>query len=185
MQGNVWHIVTGAVFGAASGALLKISSNAVSGKPLLNGVGLAMGTGAISGGIAASGLGVGIQVAVAATTAAIDGWGDFKDDVAAGNIGSAVVSYATNIGVSSAFALIGGANPGFSPKHAANLGNQAFNRISSAVRYNDIDDGIKAIKWFAKSSKGITRIIAQNTKESFKDGVIGIGIDRALNSFWG
>ena len=58
LGGDFWHIVIGAVVGALISGVVTVVSNAIEGESLTEGLGTAMLTGAASGALAASGVGV-------------------------------------------------------------------------------------------------------------------------------
>ena len=60
--GQFWHIVAGAALGAVAGVVTKMITNAISGQEMTNGLLTAGISGAMSGGLAASGVGLVGQV---------------------------------------------------------------------------------------------------------------------------
>ena len=61
-EGALWHIVGGAVLGAIAGTVTKIITNAISGQKITDGLLTAGIAGAVSGGLAASGVGLAGQI---------------------------------------------------------------------------------------------------------------------------
>ena len=61
-EGTFWHIVGGAVLGAVAGTVTKMITNAISGQKITDGLLTAGIAGAVSGGLAASGVGLAGQV---------------------------------------------------------------------------------------------------------------------------
>ena len=57
-SGEIWHIIAGIVGGAVIGGLTQVVTNIVNGKQWSEGLGVAVATGALSGALAASGVGI-------------------------------------------------------------------------------------------------------------------------------
>ena len=77
-DGKFWHLVVGAVIGAAANSIVKVVTNCIEGKDWYNGIGTAALTGAASGLLAASGVGI---VASIARNAAISMAGNAADQI--------------------------------------------------------------------------------------------------------
>ncbi len=74
--GEFWHILAGAIAGAIVGAATQITTNLMTGKPIMEGVLTAAGAGAVSGALAATGLGPVVQVTGNALISATEGFVD-------------------------------------------------------------------------------------------------------------
>ena len=168
--GKVWHIALGAILGGTANLAVNAINNFRENKSITEGASVAFLTGAISGGVAATGYGLGVQVAVAAGTAAIDGWSGFQDDIDEKGVKTAIVNYGLAIGSSAGLAALSGGTPAFSSKHATKIGKQVVTRTVNAYKHGGIssmvDEGIDALRWFGKRSKGIRNAIWQNAKGS-------------------
>ena len=68
VDGAFWNIIVGAVLGAVISAGVQIISNAIEDKPVMDGVVSAVASGAITGAVAATGIGVAGQMAVGFAT---------------------------------------------------------------------------------------------------------------------
>ena len=151
--GEFWHIVAGAVVGGLISGAIKVVANAIEGNDLTDGLGIAMLSGAASGALAATGVGVvgmiagnaAISMAENAANQVIDNKGfsnfDVGDMMVDGVIG----------GISGA---LGGAGKG--SKHLTNLGKQTVKRTINATTHKGIKAGIKeagkAFSYYAKNS---------------------------------
>ena len=156
-QGEFWNIIGGALVGALVGGIVKVVSNAVEGKKLTDGLGTAMVAGAVSGGLAASGIGLVGQVV---GNAAISMASNATDQVARNggfqnfDVGDMLIDGA----IGAAAGLIGG--PGAGSKNVTNLGKQTVKRTMDALTHKGasaaVKEGSKAMAYFVKNSKYIT-----------------------------
>ena len=71
-SGNIFHLVVGALVGAALSGVAKVVSNAIDRKPLTSGLGRSMLFGALGGALAASGAGLLTMVLGGAAIAAAE-----------------------------------------------------------------------------------------------------------------
>ena len=62
VSGEIWHIIAGGIIGAGVGALTKVVTNVISGEKWNSGIVTALVAGAVSGGLAASGVGLAGQI---------------------------------------------------------------------------------------------------------------------------
>ena len=163
-EGDFWHIVAGAVVGAAIGA---ISEAAAGGdwRTIL----VSTAAGALSGGLACTGLGVGALVAANVAISAGESFINqtLKNGVKNVNYAEVVFDAAVG-GVTSA---IGG--KGLGTKHLNNLGRQATKRVINSVAKQGLNSGVKqaanAVKYYAKSTRNYYKAYA---KDLVKDNVI-------------
>ena len=151
--GEFWHIVIGAVAGALIGGVVKAVSNAIEGKSLTDGLATAMLSGAASGALASTGVGIAgmvtgnaaISMAENATNQVIENKGFNNFDV-----GDMLIDGAIG-GVSGA---LGGAGKG--SKHLTNLGKQTVKRTFNATTNRGLKAGLKeagkAFAYYGKNS---------------------------------
>ena len=165
-NGEAWHIAIGAFVGGIFGGAAKFVSNLIEGEDVFDGVGSAFLTGAASGALAATGVGVfgsivgnaGISMVGNATTQIVENKGfdnfDVGDMLIDGTIG----------GISGA---VGGA--GYGSKHLKTASKQLTKRITNEVVHHGVDTVIreakKAVTYYVKSVGGML-------KRGIVDGII-------------
>ncbi len=181
--GGFWHIVAGAVVGAVIGAVSSVITQTVTqlheGKSLSDvkinvvDVLVATGTGAVSGGLAASGCLLGTQVLVNAGAAMLGnatsqvinnkGFNDFS-------VGSMLLDTA----IGAAAGLAGGAGAG--NRGLTKLGVKTVKRTVNALTHKGVraaaKEFSKAIVYFGKNARHITKPLA---KAFAKSGVVSLG----------
>lgn len=188
--GEFWHIVIGAAVGAIIGAVSSVVTQTVTqlseGKSIskvkINGadVAIAAGTGAVSGGLAASGLGLGVQVlgnaalsmAGNATSQVVDNKGFDNFDV-----GSMLLDGA----IGAAAGLAGGSGAG--NKGLTRLGCKTVKRTVNALTHKGVraatKEFSKAIGYFGKNARHIVKPLAKAFRNSGLTA-LGGGIAKAL-----
>ena len=165
-NGEAWHIAIGAFVGGIFGGAAKFVSNLIEGEDVFDGVGSAFLTGAASGALAATGVGVfgsivgnaGISMVGNATTQIVENKGfdnfDVGDMLIDGTIG----------GISGA---VGGS--GYGSKHLKTASKQLTKRITNEVVHHGVDTVIreakKAVTYYVKSVGGML-------KRGIVDGII-------------
>ena len=172
--GKFWHIVIGAAIGAAANAASKIVENLFDNNPETDwndGLGLAIVTGAVTGGVAVTGLGPAVQMAVNAAATAIEGLPDVVKDIKNGkNVYATLGGYAFDVGISAVTSY----SPGLGSKAVTNLGKQTVKRTANTFVHDGIQAGIKelgaAAKWYWKSAK---TYIGEISKEQAKGLING------------
>ena len=167
--GKYWHIVVGAAIGAVVNGALTVVGNLLDDDPETNwndGLGMAVLTGAVTGGFAVSGHGPVVQMAVNAAATAIEGLPDVVNKIKKGDdVLTTLGGYAFDVGLSAVTSY----SPGLGSKAATNLGKQTIKRTVNAFKYDGFRTGIieigKAAKWYWKSAK---KIIGKNSWEQAK-----------------
>ncbi len=175
-DGEFWHILVGATIGAMISGIVKIASNAVEGKALTDGLGTAMLSGAASGALAATGVGIAgqivgnaaISMAENATNQIIENGGfenfSVSDMIIDGIVGS------VSGGISGA---------GKGSKYLTNLGTQTVKRTFKTTTTKGFKAGIKelgrAFSYYAKSSAGYYAGVKEGLLDNFMTAV-GTGI---------
>ena len=176
VQGEFWNIIIGAAAGAIiSGAISVISQGIENGWDNINwgSVGVAAATGAISGGLAATGVGVvGQTIAngvIGAVSAGVDTY------VSSG--GKATASeYLTNIAVGGVLGAVSGriGGSGAGNKHLSASASRALKRVGSAVS-NVGKSGIKtAAKEVAKAGRYYYSQVAKQALQNASKAVRSI-----------
>ena len=157
-EGDFWHIVVGAVVGAAIGA---ISEAAAGGdwRTIL----VSTAAGALSGGLACTGLGVGALVAANVAISAGESFINQTIKKGVKNVNYAEVAFDGAVGgVTSA---IGGKGTG--SKHLNNLGKQTAKRAVKSATKQGSKTGVKqvgkAVRYYAKSTKNYYKDFAKST----------------------
>ena len=174
VQGEFWNIIIGAAAGAIiSGAISAISQGIENGWDNINwgSVGVAAATGAISGGLAATGIGVAGQTiangVIGAVSAGVDTY------VSSG--GKATASeYLVNIAVGGALGAVSGkiGGSGAGNKHLSASASRALKRSWNAIS-NVGKSGIKAAaKEVAKAGR---YYYSQIAKQAVQNGIKAIG----------
>ena len=166
--GEFWHIVAGAVIGAAIGAVSSIVTQKISGQEISWAkVGISAAFGAASGALASTGIGVvgmmvggaALSMAENAVTQVVENKGFNKFDVS-DMIYDGVVG-----GVSGA---IGGSGSG--SKHLTNLGKQTLKRTLNAGAHKGLKAGLK------EAGKAAV-YYGKNTSKHYKDLISGVPRD--------
>ena len=168
IQGEFWNIIIGAAAGAIiSGAISAISQGIENGWDNINwgSVGVAAATGAISGGLAATGIGVAGQTIANGVIGAVSGGIDTY--VSSG--GKATLSeYATNIAIGGVLGAVSGriGGAGTGTKHMSSSASRAIKRASNAISRTG-RSGIKvAVKEVAKTARYYYSQVAKETARS-------------------
>ena len=176
VQGEFWNIIIGAAAGAIiSGAISAISQGIENGWDNINwgSVGVAAATGAISGGLAATGVGVvGQTIAnsvIGAVSAGVDTY------VSSG--GEATVSeYLTNIAVGGVLGAVSGkiGGAGTGTKHMSASAGRVLKKVSNAVAKTG-QTGIKtAAKEVTKATRYWYSQVAKETTRSMQNAIRSI-----------
>ena len=138
--GEFWNVVAGAVIGAAISAVTQIVTNVVTCQDWYAGVGLAAAAGAISGGLAASGIPIGGQIIgnaiISSIGEGINQYQSYKQDSASFNIGRAVGAVITAGALGAAAGAIGGSGaraPGSAYKFALDNLDNVSAKVASGV----------------------------------------------------
>ena len=152
-NGTFWHILVGGIIGAAINTVAKAVSNAIEGKPITDGLGVAALSGAASGALAATGATV---VVMAVGSAAISAVENTVSQVSENNgfdnfdVGDLVID--TVIGGVSGLASGGGSGS----KHLNTLGKQTIKRTFREGTRNGFRAGLhearKAASYYIKST---------------------------------
>ena len=157
-EGDFWHIVAGAVVGAAIGA---ISEAAAGGdwRTIL----VSTAAGALSGGLACTGLGVGALVAANVAISAGESFINQTIKKGVKNVNYAEVAFDGAVG--GVTAAIGGKGSG--SKHLNSLGKRTAKRIVKSVasqgRKTGVRQASKAVRYYAKSTKNYYKDYAIST----------------------
>ena len=179
--GQFWHIVVGAVVGGVIGGAVKAFSNAIEGKPITDGLGTAMLSGAASGALASTGVGVGVMIAgnagismaENAANQIISNNGFDKFDVGDMMVDGVIGGIAGGIG---------GAGKG--TKHLNNLGKQTVKRTVNTTANKGFRAGFKeagkAFSYYAKNTKYFYDPFARGL---WKDGLTTIGTTIASSGY--
>lgn len=184
-SGQFWHIIVGAAIGAVANGVIKIVGNLLDDDPNTDwndGLGLAMVTGAVTGGLTASGCGPAVQMAVNAAATAIEDLPDVVEDIKNGeDVLTTLGGYAFDVGLSAVTSY----GPGLGSKAATNLGKQTVKRTWNAFKHDglraSISEAGKAAKWYWKSAK---TTIGRNSWEQTK-GFLNDIADTAIQSWIG
>ena len=179
--GEFWHIVVGAAAGAIINGVVKVASNAIKGESLTKGLGTAMLSGAASGALASTGVGLAgmiagnaaISMAENATNQVIENRGfnnfDVGDMVVDGVIG----------GISGA---ISGAGKG--SKYLTNLGKQTVNRTVNTITHRGLKAGLQdAAKAFAYYGKNSAKYYLNFVRGIPTDFVSSVGTSLASSDY--
>ena len=176
VQGEFWNIIIGAAVGAViNGAVSAISQGIENGWDNINwgSVGVAAATGAISGGLAATGIGVAGQTIANGVIGAVSGGIDTY--VSSG--GKATLSeYATNIAIGGVLGAVSGriGGAGTGTKHMSSSASRAIKRASNAISRTG-RSGIKvAVKEVAKTARYYYSQVAKETTRSMVNAVRSI-----------
>ena len=153
-NGDFWHIAVGGLLGGLIGGIAQVASNIIEGENAFDGVGAAFISGAASGALASTGVGIvgsivgnaGISMAENVVTQVIDnnGFDDF-------DVGDMLIDGAIG-GISGA---IGGGGSG--SKHLNKLGKQTIKRTLNTTVNKGVKEGIKelgrAFSYYAKNTR--------------------------------
>lgn len=163
--GEFWNVVAGAVFGAAISVATQIVTNVVTGNDWSSGVGMAILTGAISGGLAASGVPIGGQIIgnalISGFSEVVNQYEQYKEDEESFNLGQAAGAVILSTALGAAAGAIGGSGaraPGSHYKWALDNLDEVSARVASNV-YSNAQTGIKMIS----RATGLVRATAKST----------------------
>ena len=165
-NGDFWHIAVGGLLGGFIGGIAQVASNIIEGENAFDGVGAAFISGAASGALASTGVGIvgsivgnaGISMAENVVTQVIDnnGFDDF-------DVGDMLIDGAIG-GISGA---VGGA--GYGSNHLKSASKQLTKRITNEMVRHGVDTVIretkKAVTYYVKSVGGML-------KRGIIDGII-------------
>ncbi|WP_306569577.1 RHS repeat domain-containing protein [Faecalispora jeddahensis] len=177
-QGDVWHIVAGAVIGGLFAGFAKIASNILlEGKDWNDGLGAAVFFGAISGGLAASGVGLAGQVvanaAIGMTNNAID---QIAENKGVENFSARELITEGTIGAVAGKS--GGAGTGsYALKSSAKL----LNKNAVTALKNGTKNGVKAAIKRYKTSRPVKRFYQNLLKDMPKN--LGANLTQTAVSF--
>ena len=137
-SGNFWNIVAGAVIGSAISVATQIVTNVVTGNKWSSGIGLAAISGAVSGGLAASGVPLVGQVVgnaiISGVSEGVNQYKVYKDDPSSFSLGNAALSIGTATilgGVAGAIGGKGARAPGSSYKWALDNLDDVTRQVAS------------------------------------------------------
>lgn len=157
-EGEIWHIVAGAIVGAAIGAISEAAKGGNEYTIFVSAV-----AGGLSGGLACTGLGVGALVASNIAISAAESFINQTIKEGVKNVNYAEVALDGAVG--GVTAAIGGKGTG--SKHLNNLGKQATKRIYKSVVKQGAKSGVKqaskAVVYYAKSTKSYYKDFAKST----------------------
>ncbi len=175
-DGYFWHIVVGAAIGAVISGALTVATNIAKGNSWNEGLGISMLSGAASGALAATGVGVvGMAVGGAAISMAENTVSQVVDNNGFNNFDVGDMVFDGVIG--GVTGAIGGAGNG--SKHLTNLGKQTVKRTFKTTVNKGFKAGAKeAGKAFAYYGKNTVKYYSKLGKGVLKD--VGIGIGEAI-----
>ena len=171
-SGNIFHLVVGALVGAALSGVAKVVSNAIDRKPLTSGLGRSMLFGALGGALAASGAGLLTMVLGGAAIAAAE---NATDQIIRNNglNGFNTKEMLYESGKGAAFAFIGG--PGSGSKNLNRLGLQTLKRTGREIAENGLLAGLKeAKKAFSYYLKNTSKYYKNVIKDMPGDTIMAI-----------
>ena len=165
-NGDFWHIAVGGLLGGLIGGIAQVASNIIEGENAFDGVGAAFISGAASGALASTGVGIvgsivgnaGISMIGNAATQVVEnkGFDDF-------DVGDMLIDGAIG-GISGA---VGGA--GYGSNHLKSASKQLTKRITNEMVRHGVDTVIretkKAVTYYVKSVGGML-------KRGIIDGII-------------
>ncbi len=168
-DGDVWHIIAGAVVGATINAsCAAISTFSETGKVNIGAIAVSALSGAITGALSVSCVSRFAMIAVSGVMAFVESAVTQKITNNSVNIGDALLDGA----IGAATGAIGGAGKG--SKNLTNLGKQSIKRTSRAFSKKGIKtgikEGVKAARYYGKCSKSF-----------YKPFVKGIGKDIGIS----
>ena len=167
--GNFWHIVVGSATGALISGLVKATSNFIEGKSLTDGLGIAMLSGAVSGALASTGIGIAGKVVANAAISMVE---NAVNQVVENNgfnnfdVGDMLIDGV----IGAASGAIGG-NTGKGTKHLTNLGRQTVKRTSNATTNGGLKAGLKeagkAFAYYGKNTAKYYKAVFYNLPADF------------------
>ena len=179
--GDFWHILIGAAVGALISGVVKVVSNAIEGNSLTDGLATAMLSGAASGALASTGIGI---VGMVAGNAAISMAENVANQVIENkgfnnfDIGDTLIDGAIG-GIAGA---LGGAGKG--TKHLTNLGKQTVKRTFNATTNRGLKAGLKeAGKAFAYYGKNSAKYYKAFIRGIPSDVIFSIGTTIVSSSY--
>ena len=157
--GEFWHVVIGVAVGAVLNGAFTIAGNLLDGDPKTDwndGLGLAMLTGAVTGGFAVTGCGPMVQMLVNTAATAVQELPDLIESISSGSdVWSSVGDYVFEVGLSAATSYA----PGLGSKAVSNLGKQTVKRTANAFAHDGFSAGFKeagkVARWYWKSAKNV------------------------------
>ena len=183
-SGNIFHLVVGALVGAALSGVAKVVSNAIDRKPLTSGLGRSMLFGALGGALAASGAGLLTVLGGAAIAAAENATDQIIRNNGLNGFNTKEMLYESGKGA--AFAFIGG--PGSGSKNLNRLGLQTLKRTGREIAENGLLAGLKEAKkafsyYLKNTSKYYKKVIKDMPGDTIMAIVNGaISTDRVNNN---
>ncbi len=173
--GQFWHIFVGAVVGSVISGITKVVSNAIEGKSITDGLGMAMLSGAANGALASSGVGaVGMTFGSAGISLAENVLSQVSENGGFDNFDVKDMIFDTTMG--GIFGALGGRGSG--TKHLTNLGKQTVSRTVNATTHKGFVAGLKeAGKAFAYYGKNTKKYYLKVLKKTPKDILESFGTD--------
>ena len=152
-DGQFWHIIAGAVVGAAVSSVVNTISNAIEGKPLTEGLGVAIISGFASGALASSTAGLGTIVAGnAVLSMAENAYEQIEENAGFGNFNVGDMLFDGAVGAISGFL----GSPGKGTKQLMTLGVQTVKRPFKTLSQRGIKAALletkKAFVYYGKSA---------------------------------
>ena len=177
--GEFWHILAGAAVGSIINGTMKIISNAIEGKSLTSGLGIAMLSGAASGALGSMGIGIGVIIAGnAAISMSENAINQIIDNNGFDNFNVGDMLFDGMVGGISGG--IGGAGTG--SKYLTNLGYQTVKRTFKSTFHSGIKTGLKeAGKAFNYYGKSTTKYYNKFIR-SLRDNVITSAVTSTVTS---
>ena len=180
-NGDFWHIAVGGLLGGLIGGIAQVASNIIEGENAFDGVGAAFISGAASGALASTGVGIvgsivgnaGISMIGNAATQVVEnkGFDDF-------DVGDMLIDGA----IGGVTGLING--PGTGSEHLKTLGKNTIKRTANTVSHKGLKEGAKefgkAVTYYAKNTKSYYKPLIRDTP---KDIAVSIGEELISNSF--
>ena len=175
-EGEFWHIVAGAVVGAAIGAISEALNGGSVETILVSAV-----AGGLSGGLACTGLGVG---ALVAANVAISAGEEFTKQAitfrSIKQIDYSKVVYEGVVGGVTAAVSKGGSGS----KHLNNLGKQTVKRTVNTTANKGLKAGVKeatkAFSYYGKNTKSFAKSFSSNTIKDIVNKAIKFVIDKII-----
>ena len=179
--GAFWHIAVGAVAGALISVVVKVVSNAIEGKSLTDGLATAMLSGAASGALASTGVGiVGMVAGNAAISMAENTANQIIENKGFNNfdVGDMLIDGA----IGGVLGALGGAGKG--TKHLTNLGKQTVKRTFNVTTHKGLKAGLEeAGKAFAYYGKNTTKYYTEFLRGIRSDVIVSIGTAIASSNY--
>ena len=180
-NGDFWHIAVGGLLGGLISGIAQVASNIIEGENAFDGVGAAFISGAASGALASTGVGIvgsivgnaGISMIGNAATQVVEnkGFDDF-------DVGDMLIDDA----IGGVTGLING--PGTGSEHLKTLGKNTIKRTANTVSHKGLKEGAKefgkAVTYYAKNTKSYYKPLIRDTP---KDIAVSIGEELISNSF--